>query len=123
MSARTNSTIASNSPQEPTTLKPNRSQGSGSFGEADGPGKNVYDSLDDYFPGHDLDKPLIETSSVPSLAIPLAHRTPRRTMTESPSVAKLRRRGTKLWDSRVQEVLESDGLESPILATPPTGKS
>jgi hypothetical protein len=129
MSAKTNSTSTSISPQEPT-MKPNRSQGSGSFGEAVGPRdqirpaiENVYDSLDDYFLGHDLDKPLsIETSFAPSPAIPPPPFIPRQTMMESSSAGKLRRRGTKLWDNRVQQVLASDGPEPSIPATSTTRK-
>jgi len=140
-------------------LKPTRPRGSGSFSETDNPWdqirpavEHVYDKLDKYFPGCDLDRPLIDSLSAPSPTmaepppIPMeeAERVQvrrnkkksirilardrqdfikRQSMMESPSAAKMRRRSTKLWDSRLQEVFAGDGpLESPGPASSPTRK-
>jgi hypothetical protein len=95
--------------------------------------EEVYDHLDRFFPGHDLDKPVIEAPGGTSPVVPEVNEPPagaalrhkkksirvvagekrdllRRSYmeTQSSANAKLRRRSTKLWDSKVIEVQASE---------------
>lgn len=92
------------------------------------PPEDVYERLEEYFPEHDLDKPVIETPSggtsptsdmIPqpqrfkhkkSIRVVAAEhkrridRTSRMEASSSSATAVLRKRGTKLWGSRLEEV-------------------
>ncbi|KAI0931861.1 hypothetical protein AcW2_000643 [Taiwanofungus camphoratus] len=88
------------------------------------PPEDVYEKLEEYFPEHDLDRPLIDapsggnspTSAEHPVAMPMRFKHKKsirvvaaehknRSRNESSSVANaLRKRNTKLWGSRLEEV-------------------
>ncbi|KAJ7103609.1 MAP kinase [Mycena belliarum] len=112
------------------------------------PPEDVYERLEDFFPEHDLDKPVIEASSggtsptstdqtlapappVPSKARIRGKKSIRlvaqerkkyidRTSRGDNFTAIQRKRSTKLWDSRVEEVDTSNLPESPSTSEGPT---
>lgn len=113
------------------------------------PAEVMYDRLEEYFPDHDLDKPLIESTSGGSSptavepAIPafqgssadkdrkFRHKKSIRIVAEehkrkidhtdsSPANSMLRKRSTKLWGSKVEEVTTSQIPNIPTLPESPT---
>ncbi|THV07695.1 kinase-like protein [Dendrothele bispora CBS 962.96] len=121
------------------------------------PPEDVYERLEEYFPEHDLDKPIIEagsggtspTAADPSPALPVPSppersrikgkksirivaeehkkRIDRTSRTESSTWANvMRKRSTKLWGSRIEEVTTDRSKEkAPVPAHPesPSGPS
>ncbi|EJU01053.1 Pkinase-domain-containing protein [Dacryopinax primogenitus] len=105
--------------------------------------EDVYDNLDQFFPGHDLDKPVLETASAggkspvddvaPLGQTPAAGATPKSKHKKSiryvANVARKqlhdaeagddqktimkRKRTTKLWNSKIEEVAPGQGLQTP----------
>jgi hypothetical protein len=144
------------SPHE-RTLRPTRPLEAESFSETNGPWDqirpaidHVYDKLDEYFPGHDLDKEVIDASfgapsptaiepapineaeraarkhkkkSIRVLAREKRDILKRQSMMESPSTAKVRRRSTRMWGSKVEEVQANDTLDSHPVPSLTTAKS
>lgn len=153
---RTHSPSASGS-NTVTPLNVRRPRGS-TFTERDSswaprpPPEDVYERLEDFFPGHDLDKPLIEAGSggtsptaidppVVSLPLPIKEDKTRikgkksirhvaeehkkridRTSRADFSSTMLRKRSTKLWGSKLEEVdtMQTKGA-SPSLPDSPSG--
>ncbi|KZW00471.1 Pkinase-domain-containing protein, partial [Exidia glandulosa HHB12029] len=119
------------------------------------PAQEVYEHLEDFFPEHDLDKPLLEsaTGGGDSPATPVSataaqpspltrggagmkHRRTirhvaregkkildRTSKIESPQAAMLRKRSTKLWGTKVEEVTPGAGRSGPPSAVPESPNS
>nr|GAT44122.1 MAP kinase kinase kinase [Mycena chlorophos] len=80
------------------------------------PPEDVYERLEDYFPQHDLDKPVIEAASggtSPTTTDVERKRHLDRASRAEGMTAVQRKRSTKLWGSKVEEVDTSNLPESP----------